>query len=187
MFRWLFFWLPTRRLWHAASVEFAVPRRYHRGKRLMDRINLPVDQIATVGLVFRNTAGGQVKGPSSGGVVVSANPGIATAELAADGNSVDITPVSGAGSATITYSNGSMSASLVVDLVAGTSTGPTTGDDTAPVSVEFNVGSLAFRPLSAPASTQPTPPDATQQPTAPAQPANPPAATTVSGGGAQMV
>lgn len=95
------------------------------------------DLIATVPLDFTD-ATGKVKAPP-GGSVSSSDPNVATVTLAADGGSVDITPVSDGTGIAITYTNPSLAgvpdAVLLVDVVEPSAT-----------SDSFDVANATFRP-----------------------------------------
>lgn len=103
----------------------------------MADFSLPNDEIVTIQLDFTDVAG-KVK-PPAGGTVTSSDPTIATVTLAADGGSVDITPVADGVGVSITYANPNIpnlpAIVLMVDVVEPT-----------PTSDAFDLSSATFRP-----------------------------------------
>lgn len=117
-----------------ASVRFSLPQFTDKeGNPMPASITLPDDQNVNVPLMFRDAVG-VVHAPPTGGSVVSDNPAVATASVAADDGSVDVQSVSD-GSATITYTNGAVSDTLAVTVATPT-----------PTSVGFNTDGATFTP-----------------------------------------
>ena len=87
---------------------------------------LPTNATATVPLVFADQFGLPAPAPT-GGAVSTSDTSIATAALSADGASVTVTPVA-AGSVTVTYQDGTLSAALDVTVSAPVATTVTFGD-----------------------------------------------------------
>lgn len=96
-------------------------------------ITLPDDQKVVVPLKFRDAVG-DVHAPTSGGSVSSSDDNIATAILAADDASVEVTSVAD-GTATITYTNGAVSDTLEVTVAIPT-----------PTAVAFDTADAVFAP-----------------------------------------
>lgn len=108
-----------RRRWgrRAASVRFAVPRFTNKeGKSMGTPLSLPDDSIATIPLLFK-TRSGHVHAPVAGGAANSSDTSVATAALSDDGGSVVITAIAD-GQCTVSYSNGSLSDTLAVQVAA---------------------------------------------------------------------
>jgi hypothetical protein len=102
------------------SVQFAVPRD-EEGKPMTISVTLPDDQKVNVLMVFKDSAG-VVHAPTTGGTVASDNDLVATATVAADDGSVEITAVAD-GACKITYVNGMLTdtVDLTVSAPAATS------------------------------------------------------------------
>lgn len=95
----------------------------------------PLSTIATVPLKFTDAAGTVVPAPTGGSAAVD-NPAIVTVTLAVDDTSIAITSVA-EGTATITYTNGTITAELVVTVtVAGVAT-----------AVTFDTANATFAPV----------------------------------------
>lgn len=84
----------------------------------------PLSTIATVPLIFTDATGATVPAPTGGSVTVD-NSAVVTVTLAVDDTSIAITGLT-EGTATIAYTNGSITATLVVTVaVAGVATAVT--------------------------------------------------------------
>jgi hypothetical protein len=109
-----FHWPPAP---EATSVSFAVPTfTTASGESIMTTFPVPAEVTTHVPLDFKSAWGAKVTGPSTGSVS-SSNPAAVTVALSADGQSVALTSPA-PGGATITYTDGNLSASLTVEGVA---------------------------------------------------------------------
>lgn len=104
------FVIRPRRRRRAHSVAFGVPafQSKHGGLLHPMTISIPNDAIANVKLVFKDGVGNALSGSpaSTAGVSVSvADATVASAALADDGQSVNITPLLLSGSSSITYTD----------------------------------------------------------------------------------
>jgi hypothetical protein len=115
------------------AAEIARPFFIVNGEIFMGTILLPRDGVATVPLTFKDSFGKPATVPP-GGSVSTSDPSIITAALSADGSAVEITTVAD-GSATVSYVNGTMTASADV-----------TVSDPVAASVEFGDAVISAAP-----------------------------------------
>jgi len=108
----------------------------------MSSLTQPNDAVATVTVSVVDQIGRPIALPA-GLAAVSSDPAVATVAVGADGASIDITPVAD-GSTTINLTDGALTTSLSVDVVAPTAT-----------TLIVNVSGVTFAPLpaAAPAET----------------------------------
>ena len=111
-------------------------------------VHIPNDAIATIGLIFDDAIGIKIAAPV-GGSVMSSDPSVVLVGLSADKTSIAVQAAPGvsSGTATVTYTDGTLTAQLEVTVVAP-----------VPVSVSFNTAAVALAPATTPGNVTVTGP-----------------------------
>jgi hypothetical protein len=123
------------------SVKFDVPYiTTSLGKIIPMPLTLPNNATMTVGLKFFDSLKQPISAPKTPGMIEVDNTSICTAQLSTDGSSVVITPVA-AGTANITYTDGSIMASDSVTVA-----------EPALASVTFDDADAVLEPIATPST-----------------------------------